>query len=550
MFVDMEYAGHEKGLASTMQHPGGMYGYRAKTFKPLTNSLPKIPRWQAKTAAVVDFVPRGDTPVCIDPKTIRDVTEKFDESDRRLRCELPAGRWKVLRFVAVPTGGRTKHGRPEAMGLECDKMSVAAAELHWKSYTKRIIDRLKSKGIPLAGIVMDSHEAGAQNWTDDMLEEFARRRGYDLRPYLPLMAGYCVAPNAEDVLADFRRTCVELIAERYYGTFDRLCREEGLSFTGQAGGGMFMIADSVFSKKYISIPEGEFWGYQKFGSYDVKDTSSAAHLYGKKVASAEAMTDASYKMTIPELRRRCDLAFAFGANSMTVCAVPHLPKKDCGVKHLNWTFYGTQAYHDRFAARRGDFDFMLRLLDKAVARGLETSVRMPLTRENAAQAGELFNILSGHGAGRITPFVPHAEGRGVLLNPVRLTQSAYESLDARVRDRMNRAHYRTEAEWLSSNDWNEPDKRNLIISLTNDNIDKMETTPFDEIISEIERLDETYYAALPSYEALAAQYGRVNGEEFYSRRDLFAGYQKAYIREHNLTLYDVTDERYSGSRRF
>ena len=218
------------------------------------------------------------------------------------------------------------------MGLECDKMSVAAAELHWKSYTKRIIDRLKSKGIPLAGIILDSHEAGAQNWTDDMLVEFARRRGYDLRPYLPLMAGYCVAENAEDVLADFRRTCVELIAERYYGTFDRLCRDEGLSFTAQTGGGMFMIADSVFSKKYVSIPEGEFWGYQKFGAYDVKDASSAAHLYGKKIASAEAMTDASYKMTIPELRRRCDLAFAFGANSMTVCAVPHLPKKDCGVK--------------------------------------------------------------------------------------------------------------------------------------------------------------------------------------------------------------------------
>ena len=331
-FVDMEYAGHEKGLASTMQHPGGMYGYREKTFKAVTNSLPKIPRWQAKTAAVVDFVPRGDTPVCIDPKTIRDVTEKFDESDRRLKCELPAGRWNVLRFVAVPTGGRTKHGRPEAMGLECDKMSVAAAELHWNAYTKRIIDRLKSKRLPLAGIILDSHEAGAQNWTDDMLREFARRRGYDFRPYLPLMAGYCVAPNAEDVLADFRRTCVELIAERYYGTFDRLCREEGLSFTGQAGGGMFMIADSVFSKKYISIPEGEFWGYQKHGAYDVKDTSSAAHLYGKKIASAEAMTDAPYKMTIPELRRRCDLAFAFGANSMTVCAVPHLPKKDCGVK--------------------------------------------------------------------------------------------------------------------------------------------------------------------------------------------------------------------------
>ena len=330
-FVDMEYAGHEKGLASTMQHPGGMYGYREKTFKAVTNSLPKIPCWQAKTAAVVDFVPDVADGCPIVPPAI-DVTEHFDEKTFTLDCTLSAGRWKVIRFVAVPTGARTKHGRPDAMGLECDKMSEEAALLHWNSYAKKIIDRLRAKSLPLAGIVMDSNEAGAQNWTDDMLEEFARRRGYDLRPYLPLMAGYRVAENAEEILADFRKTCVELIAERYYGTFDRLCRDEGLSFTAQTGGGMFMIADSVFSKKHVQIPEGEFWAYQKYGAYDIKDCSSAAHLYGKKIASAEALTDASYKMPLAELRRRCDLAFAFGANSMTVCAVPHMPKADAAPK--------------------------------------------------------------------------------------------------------------------------------------------------------------------------------------------------------------------------
>ena len=56
------------------------------------------------------------------------------------------------------------------------------------------------------------------------------------------------------------------------------------------GCGMFMIADSVFSKKYMMIPEGEFWDCRKFGAYDVKDMSGIAHLYGKKIASAEAMT--------------------------------------------------------------------------------------------------------------------------------------------------------------------------------------------------------------------------------------------------------------------
>ena len=223
---------------------------------------------------------------------------------------------------------------------------------------------------------------------------------------------------------------------------------------------------------------------------------------------------------------------------------------DCGVKHLNFTFYGTRDDHDRFAARKGDFDFMLRLLSRAAAHGFKTSAGMPLTRENAAQAGTLYESLAERGADRITPFVPHAEGRGALLDPIRLTQTDYDSLDTPVRQRLNRERYRTEAEWLALKDWNEPQRRSLLISLTPENIARYEDAPFDEIIAEVERLDEAYYAALPSYEALAARYGNPEGDCFYGRRDLFARYQKAFIREHRLALYDVTDERFSGSRRF
>lgn len=87
-----------------------------------------------------------------------------------------------MRCVAVPTGGHTKHGRPEAMGLECDKMSVPAAECHWKNYTARIVERLRAKQLSLKGIIMDSHKAGPQNWTDDLPAEFEKRRGYAPRP--------------------------------------------------------------------------------------------------------------------------------------------------------------------------------------------------------------------------------------------------------------------------------------------------------------------------------------------------------------------------------
>lgn len=56
-----------------------------------------------------------------------------------------------------------------------------------------ILDSLRHSGIDyVEGVTMDSHEGGSQNWTPLMIGEFRKRRGYDLRPYLPVLAGYIV----------------------------------------------------------------------------------------------------------------------------------------------------------------------------------------------------------------------------------------------------------------------------------------------------------------------------------------------------------------------
>lgn len=78
-------------------------------------------------------------------------------------------------------------------------------------------------------------------------------------------------------------------------------------------------------KSAVEKPQGEFWTYQQTGAYDVKDCSSAAHLYGKKIASAEAMTDAEYKDSPLDLKRVADIAFSMGAQEFVVCATPHIP---------------------------------------------------------------------------------------------------------------------------------------------------------------------------------------------------------------------------------
>ena len=75
---------------------------------------------------------------------------------------------------------------------------------------------------PRAGLVathIDSWENGSQNWTTAMREEFQRRRGYDLLPFLPVMTGRVVdtLEISERFLWDLRQTVSELVLENYAG---------------------------------------------------------------------------------------------------------------------------------------------------------------------------------------------------------------------------------------------------------------------------------------------------------------------------------------------
>ena len=56
------------------------------------------------------------------------------------------------------------------------------------------------------------------------------------------------------------------------------------------------------------------------GSYDIKEASSAAHVYGKSIASAEAFTDVKFSNSLAEMKNLADYAYAFGINEFVVCA--------------------------------------------------------------------------------------------------------------------------------------------------------------------------------------------------------------------------------------
>lgn len=298
------------------------------------SSAARVDRWQEKANYYADFHDTYDTPSYgtgeIDPAQVLDLTERL-RPDGTIDWTVPEGDWVVMRFGTESTGGSVKHGRANLAGLECDKMSREAARLHFRSYAGRILDTLSRIGAKPSGVTMDSHEAGPQNWTPDFPLIFRERNGYDLTPWLPALRGYTVRNGVatERFLRQFRRTVADAVAVRYYGTLDSLCRAEGVRFTAQATGNQLSLgADNIGAKRLVDKPQGEFWARDIHGSLDIVDCASAAHLYGKPIASGEAFTDAKYSDAPATLKALADFAYSRLINEFVVCASAYQPRLD------------------------------------------------------------------------------------------------------------------------------------------------------------------------------------------------------------------------------
>ncbi len=265
--------------------------------------------------------------LCIAPGQVVNLGDRM-KPDGRLTWDVPAGQWTILRFGHTSTGKQIGAAPAAGRGLECDKMSAAAVESNFNAMMGQIIQQAG----PLAGkslktVLVDSWEARCQNWTPAFRQEFQRRRGYDPLPWLPVLTGRAIASSeqSERFLWDFRRTIGDLIAENHYGTFQRLCARQGMSFMAEAVGiGNPTIAEQLQCKKYTDITMGEFWmhGGVEWNYSDSREAASAAHIYGKRIASAEAFTadprDAKWAKAPFDLKEVGDLNFCRGINRFVI----------------------------------------------------------------------------------------------------------------------------------------------------------------------------------------------------------------------------------------
>lgn len=142
-----------------------------------------------------------------------------------LQNKLPKGSWCLLRMGHTSTG-QTHATDGKGMGLEVDRFSPAAVKKLFDSWYAPLLNR--PYGDVVSYLYIDPREWGSQNWGCQFAEEFKVRRGYDLIPYLPVMAGVPLesASRYEQVQNDIRLTIEELVKEKFFQTFTRLAEEQ------------------------------------------------------------------------------------------------------------------------------------------------------------------------------------------------------------------------------------------------------------------------------------------------------------------------------------
>ena len=252
-----------------------------------------------------------------------------------LADRLPKGKIRLMRFGHTTNGKTNSSTAPYGgVGLECDKMSREAVKRYWQTYPKMLLDIAGDMaGNTFCRIEIDSYEAGGQDWTPRMAEEFKTRRGYDLLTWLPAMAGLKVGGKDEmkRFNADFRKTVCELFAENYYGYMGELAHHTpGMKLlyqpygTGKAQPFNPISTDAVARQLPDDYLCTEFWlDPQRWGWPQVPRHTSVAHRYGMRRVFAEGFTSwalSAWRETPEDLKQMGDRAFCLGVNSLMLHA--------------------------------------------------------------------------------------------------------------------------------------------------------------------------------------------------------------------------------------
>ena len=319
-------------------------------------------------------VPAGKNKIALEE--VINLTAQYD-SLNGLRWDVPAGRWTIYRIGHASTG-RPPHPVPDDLlgkVLEADKMSVEQSTFHWHQVIEPVKEHLGSYvGNSFKHMLIDSYEAGEQNWTEHFRQEFIKRKGYDPVPWLASFSrtvsgsknsnDFRIVQNEEQTRRfdwDYRDVIDQLYFENGWNIGKKLLKEANLDLQFEPYGGPFNTPQGV---ALADIPLAEFWTANVGGINPL--VPAAARSAGKKVVGAESFTGrpefSKYTEDPAFLKSTADKAFAAGINRLVLHHWVHQPFDDKYQPGMGMGWWGTHfgRYQTWFGPGKAFFTYLAR----------------------------------------------------------------------------------------------------------------------------------------------------------------------------------------------
>jgi len=284
---------------------------------------------------IAAFVGRGSLAE-VDPTTFRELDVAGGGP-----IPLPPGEGPrlVLLYFSGQTGQVVKRAAIGAEGYVLDHFQREAIETHLREAGDKLLAAAGPGGVHAA--FCDSLEVYGADWTADMLAEFRKRRGYDLRGLLPLLE-YDVGERSEALRRDFGRTLTELYEERFLAPMREWATRNRVLFRIQNYG---EPPASLSSSRHADLIDGEGWHFRTLTSS--RWASSASHLLGKPVTTSETWTwlhSPAFRATPLDVKAEADQHFLSGVNQLIGHGWPYSPP-EAGTP--GWPFYAAAVLSDK-----------------------------------------------------------------------------------------------------------------------------------------------------------------------------------------------------------
>ena len=247
---------------------------------------------------------------------------------------------EVMFFIAGKSGMQVKRPAFGAEGYVLNHLDRPSVDSYLKNTGDRLFSAFDRSHVPYS-VFCDSLEVYNQDWTDDLVAEFKRRRGYDIKPYLPALVGD-IGPKTADIRYDWGRTITELFNERFMMPMQAWSKANGTRFRIQGYG---IPPAAISSNKWADISDGE--GAQWKVVRAARWASSANHIYGRNITSSETWTwnhSPVFRATPLDLKAEADIHFLQGINQLIGHGWGYTAP---GVEYPGWRFYASGAYSEQ-----------------------------------------------------------------------------------------------------------------------------------------------------------------------------------------------------------